>query len=221
MKPISLFLFTLCLFFFSISLSADMVDDFEDIEDVKPVKSLPKKVDKSQKEQSIPLPKLDTKPNSPLTSSSKKSKKAKGKDDEERKKLPIKLKSDGQATYSKNGGIVELEENVSVSQGNLSFRSDRAKAYFIDVNGENIVDKVEIFGNVRVTKNTINPAEKVKATGNRAYFFNSKRTVTLIGNARLWQGGHLIKGTQITYDLDTGIVKVDRAEGIVNPKDGK
>ena len=140
---------------------------------------------------------------------------------EERKNLPIKLKSDGQATYSKNGGIVELEENVSVSQGNLSFRSDRAKAYFIEVNGENIVDKVEIFGNVRVTKNTINPADKVKATGNRAYFFNSKRTVTLIGNARLWQGGHLIKGTQITYDLDTGIVKVDRAEGIVNPKDNK
>lgn len=221
LKPIRLFLFLLGQFCLSISLFADMVDDFEDLEDVKTVKPPTKKVDESKKEQSTNLPMGGTKSKSPLTSSPKKPKKAQRKDDEERKNLPIKLKSDGQATYSKNGGIVELEENVSVSQGNLSFRSDRAKAYFIEVNGENIVDKVEIFGNVRVTKNTINPADKVKATGNRAYFFNSKRTVTLIGNARLWQGGHLIKGTQITYDLDTGIVKVDRAEGIVNPKDNK
>ncbi len=137
--------------------------------------------------------------------------------DEDRKKLPILLKSDGEATYTKDGGVVHLERNVRITQGDLFFRADEALAYFISVNGQDVVDRVEINGNVRITKDAPDPTESVKATGNRAFFHNNESIVRLEGDARLWQGGHLIKGNNITYDLRTSIVKVDRAEGVVQP----
>ena len=208
------------IFFLLISAKTygDLIDDLESIKDESEVQPA-EKDEKNPSPDSKIIDPFIKKKNSTIKkpSSGKKPKNS----DASRRRLPISLRSDGQATYTKNGGVVKLNKNVRISQGNLFFRSDRATAFFIDKLGQKIVDKVEIFGNVRLSKTSSDPKEKVKASGNRAYFFNSKRSATLIGNARLWQGGHLIKGTQITYDLDSGIVKVDRAEGLLQPEGGK
>lgn len=193
----------------------EIIDDLDTLIDPKPE---PKKKIEKEPEKAAPEDKSEEKPKESKKAPSKKTSKKKM-SDEERQKLPIKLKSDGQLTYSRGGKIAHLVKNVRVSQGNLSFRSDEAKAYFVEIDGENVAEKVEIFGNVRFAKYEADPRENIKASGNRALFLNRQRKVTLIGNARLWQGGHLIKGKQITYDIQTGIIKVDRAEGVLQPEE--
>lgn len=150
------------------------------------------------------------------TSKKKKSpKRVKG--DSQASKQPIHFKSSGKTVYTKDGGTVILEKDVVITQGNLNFRADKAKVYLNEENEDEDVEKVEIFGNVRVSRYSKDPSERVKALGNKAFFFNSKQKVDLIGNARLYRGGHLIKGRKITYFLETGMITVDRAEGVVQP----
>lgn len=145
-------------------------------------------------------------------------KKKKPQTDAERKKLPIELKSDGEAVYSRNGGTLHVVDNVRISQGNLFFRSDQAKAFFVYIDGERVADKVEILGNVKFAQYSDDPAENVKASGDKAIYLNGVGIVTLIGNARLWQGGHLIRGRQISYEVATGVIKIDQAQGIMQPE---
>lgn len=134
-------------------------------------------------------------------------------------KSPISLKSDGKSTYSKNGRVIQLNQNVVISQDQLRLQADEAKVLLAEEGADHNVDRVEINGNVRVSNFSELPEDKVSARGDRAYFINSKRTITLVGNARLWKGGHLIKGKQITYDVDSGVITVDRAEGVVKPEE--
>ena len=210
------------LFFPFSVLFAEIIDDLEEIDDgdreeqEELQETVPKKSEKP-KQKSKPSQEGPAKKDSGKKPKKKKSTES----DAERKKQPIELKSDGEAVYSKNGGVVHLVENVRITQGNLFFRSDEAKAFFVEIAGEHVVEKVEIFGNVKVAKYSEDPTENIKASGNQAVYLNSIGLVTLTGNARLWQGGHLIKGKKITYELSTGIIKVDRAEGVVTPEDAK
>ena len=41
--------------------------------------------------------------------------------------------------------------------------------------------------------------------------------ISELENARLWKGGHLIKGKKIIYDLNSGMISVDEARGVVQP----
>lgn len=206
----------------------DMIDDFDDLKDElkKPSVKQPssKQPTKSDIKNDIQIDQSEAgNSNSGQKSPSQEpvgkspAKNTKTVADDVRKRLPINLKSDGEAIYSRDGGTVYLTKNVRISQGNLFFRSDEAKAHFVNVNGEDIVQKVVITGNVRLAKHALDPTKVVKAKGNQAFFYNDRNLVELIGNAQLWQGGHLIKGKKITYDLNTSIVKVDRAEGVVQP----
>ena len=130
----------------------------------------------------------------------------------------IYFKSDGKSTYTKEGDVILLERNVVITQENMRFRSDTAKVFLEKDGDENSVRMAEFNGHVDVNKSSDNPAEEVTASGNRAQFFNDTRKVELIGNAHLWRGGHLIKGKQITYFMDTGMITVDEAQGVVKPE---
>ena len=131
---------------------------------------------------------------------------------------PIRLKSDGKSIYSRDGGMIHLAENVELTQANLRLQADQAKVFLDQEDSGNSVSKVEIFGNVHISKNDDDPKERMTARGEKAYFFNEQRQVTLVGNVRLWRGGQLIKGKKITYHLETGMVIVDQASGVVNPE---
>ena len=200
-------------------LLADLIDDPAELE--QPV--TPKKAPQKPVRPAPEPPSADSGKKAPATKPTKASPPAKTEPRQKRKSgpdernLPIHLKSEGQSTYSRNGRLIHLVKNVKISQGSLRFRADEARVFLAPEDStEESVEKVEIDGNVRVFKNHVNPAEKMKASGDKALFFNSRRKVVLVGNARLWQGGQLIKGKQITYDLETTLITVDRAESVLH-----
>jgi lipopolysaccharide transport protein LptA len=134
-------------------------------------------------------------------------------------KEPIHFKSDGKSSYTKAGDIVYLEKNVLITQGNLTFKADTAKVHLQKGSSEKgNVDWAEFSGAVKISQSSSDPAQDMTANATKAFFHNDKRRVDLIGNAKLWRGGHLIKGKQISYFLDTGMITVDEAQGVVKPK---
>ena len=63
------------------------------------------------------------------------------------------------------------------------------------------------------------PQKKAKSTSNEAVFYNKERKVVLRGNPQLIRtGGDIVKGKEITYELDTGWVRVEHVEGVLQPK---
>jgi lipopolysaccharide transport protein LptA len=75
-----------------------------------------------------------------------------------------------------------------------------------------------VSGKVNLTRLSKDPTERITAKSDKAIFDNDTQKVTLDGNARLWKDGHLIKGDRIVYEIVTGMIKVDRAQGVVQPE---
>ena len=217
----------------SAPLRADLIDNIDDLDQGKQV------ADKKPKPAKSPTPSPATGvekksvPKEPKAGSGakveddkaptvakppKKTTKSPAKDE---RKEPVHIKSDGQLTYARSGGVIHMTQNVVITQSDLRFQSDEAKVWVKEGDSENNVEKVECVGNVKVSKYSEDPAEKITGRGQRAFFYNDQRKVGLQGQARLWRGGHLIKGAQITYMLDDGMITVDRAEGVVQPEDKK
>lgn len=134
------------------------------------------------------------------------------------RKEPIYFSCKGKSTLLKLEGIVSLEDDVVITQGQLRFRADKAKIFFIDKDIEGDIDYAEFHGKVHVLKNSPIPKEKVTANGDRAFYYSLKQRIDLIGHARLLKGGHLIKGEKINYHLDTKMITVDQAQGVVQPQ---
>lgn len=135
-------------------------------------------------------------------------------DDQAKRREPVQLKSKG-LRGTKDKGVVELSEDVVVTQGDLQLKANHAKVYFDEKADE--VTQVVVTGNVKVTKASDDPKDRIVANGNEGVFYNSERKVTLKGNAQLKRGDDVIKGKQITYELETGWVSVDTVEGVMQP----
>ena len=199
---------------------ADIIENIEDLEPKKKAKKAPPK-------KPTPLPKTNPRPeDGPASTTDTKSNEPTSNSSEAKadSKAPIKLKGDGQSTYSRKKGIMTLKDNVVITQGNLRLQSDEAVVTFYKIKSKDDGDevkKVEITGHVKVSKYDPDPAERMTAHGDRAIFLNKTQKVRLIGNARLYRGGDLMKGRQITYDIQTGMVLVDQAQGVVQPKESK
>lgn len=207
------------LFFLSMFAASAAFADLTDVDDLDG-KAEPKPADvKKPSSPEEEITKEDKPPPQPKRKEPAKRKPAPKKNE---KREPIRIKSDGKSTYSRNGGLIHLERNVVITQGDLRFQADEARV-FVRENGptDDNIEKVEVIGNVNVTKFSDDPAEKMSAKGERAFFYNDKRKVTLVGNARLWKGGHLFKGREISYDLDKDEITVDKAEGVLRPGETK
>ncbi len=212
----------------SSSLLADIVDDVSDI-DKQPKKPTTRSPVKSQKDSSPPednaleptqVPKNE-KASSPQGKSKASGKDKNNVDTNERRKLPIHLQSEGTSTYSQNGSLVHLEKNVVITQDDVRIQSDEAKVKLGDKSSDSNVQSVEMKGRVNLNRYSNDPSERITAKGDHAIFDNPSQLVTLEGNARLWRDGHLIRGDKIVYEIETGMVKVDRVQGIVQPDKAK
>lgn len=117
---------------------------------------------------------------------------------------------------TRNGKLVELDRDVVVTQGNVKLEANRAKIFFNDADE---VTKVVVTGDVKMTKQTEQVEDRISARGNKATFYNQERRVTLSGRAALWRGGDVVRGKQISYNLDTGWITVDKVEGVVQPNE--
>ena len=133
------------------------------------------------------------------------------------RKSPIKINSSGTSTFSKKKNLIVLKKDVVITQEDLRLESDEAKIYIRQENGEEVVDRAVLNGGVHVSKFDSDESKMVKARGDKATFFNQRQVVELDGHARLWKGGHLIKGKKIIYDLKSGMISVDEARGVVQP----
>lgn len=215
---------TICLGLLTLLSSfayAELIESLDDLNkaEVERLSPLPQK--EIVKEKSEPLPlrtkKKTNKSINPAKGSSKKSKNTSAALNTQ----PIKLQSDGNTTYSRDGGTILMRENVIITQGNLRMQSDQANVFFDpskkQENGEK-VSRVEIEGHVKVSRFSEDPSERITAHGDRAIFLNASQKVRLVGRARLFKGGHLIKGREIVYDLQSGLITVDEARGVVQPR---
>ena len=136
---------------------------------------------------------------------------------EKPRKSPIKIRSSGTSTFSKKKNLIILKRDVVITQEDLRLESDEARVFIKQENGEDVVEKAILNGGVHVSKFDEDDSKVVKARGDKATFFNRQQLIELNGNARLWKGGHLIKGKKIKYDVRTGMISVDEARGVVQP----
>lgn len=115
----------------------------------------------------------------------------------------------------KDQSRVILKEDVLITQGDFRLQADEATIYFDQKTREAM--KVIASGRVKAFKSDVELKQRVKAECNEAVFYNQERKMVLRGNAKLWRGEDLVRGKQITYELDTGWIKAERVEGVVQP----
>jgi lipopolysaccharide transport protein LptA len=211
------------------ALRADIIDDINQLEPKKDPKTPPPKPTAKPTPTATPAPDMIPEPEElprPMTPEPKSngtaSDKAKDrKTAKARRDAPIHLQSEGTSTYSRNGSVVHLQKNVVISQDDIRLQSDEARVLFSPdgkKENNNTVQTVEVNGKVNLTRLSKDPAERITAKSDKAIFDNNAQKVTLDGNARLWKDGHLIKGDRIVYEIVTGMIKVDRAQGVVQPE---
>jgi lipopolysaccharide transport protein LptA len=211
------------------ALRADIIDDINQLEPKKDPKTTPPKPTAKPTPTATPTPDLIPEPEElprPVTPEARPGGKApeKSKDKKSvkaRRDAPIHLQSDGTSTYSRNGSVVHLQKNVVISQDDIRLQSDEARVLFSPdgkKENNNTVQTVEVNGKVNLTRLSKDPTERITAKSDKAIFDNNAQKVTLDGNARLWKDGHLIKGDRIVYEIVSGMIKVDRAQGVVQPE---
>lgn len=211
--------------FGSFYLKADMIDSLEDLfstPEKKPSETetpVEKKQDGKKAPAMEPAENADIEPEIEETQKpSVPSKPVNQASRKDRAKQPIRLESEGRTTYARSGGLIHLRKNVVITQADLRLRADEAKVHVDEEQKDNSIKKVEVIGNVKITKSDADPSKRVTARGQQGEFLNSKQEIILSGNARLWRGGHLIRGKKIIYNLISGLISVDEAVGVVQPK---
>ena len=107
---------------------------------------------------------------------------------------PINISSDSfQADLNSKSGT--YNGNVVVVQGDTKLRANQVK--IITVNGK--ADKITASGNVVVDSPTSGTA-----TGDNGVYSVGPRTVLMTGNVVLKKGKDVMRGTQLTVNLNTG-----------------
>lgn len=133
-------------------------------------------------------------------------------------KAPVHFESNGLKGLREKG-MVELVQQVIVTQEDMKLESDLAQVFFDEASHE--VVKVLAQGRVRINGVDQNSGEKFRALADKAVFLNNERTVVLEGNAKLWRGDDsVIRSRKITYEMGTGWIRADRVAGEVQ-SDGK
>lgn len=130
------------------------------------------------------------------------------------KRAPIQFESKSLQAVKDQSRVV-LQEDVLITQGDFRLQADEATIYFDKKTRD--ATKVIASGRVKAFKSDVELKQRVKAECNEAVFYNQERKMVLRGNAKLWRGEDLVRGKQITYELDTGWIKADRVEGVVQP----
>ena len=128
-------------------------------------------------------------------------------------KSPVHFESNGLKGLREKG-MVELVQQVVVTQEDMKLESDFAQVFFDEASHE--VVKVLAQGRVRINGIDQNSGEKFRALADKAMFLNSERTIVLDGNAKLWRGDDsVIRSRKITYEMTTGWIRADRVAGEV------
>jgi lipopolysaccharide transport protein LptA len=210
---------------FAFEARGDLLDDIEDLEKSTPVPPLAAPQPTDTVTIPLTLPGVSPTPVPPEPSGSRRPEPPKPSsgakvEDKPKKEAnePVRFESKG-LQGSKEQGTIDLMEEVVVTQADLRIEAKRATVFFTQSSSD--VQKVIATGDVKLFKTDPDTGQKIRAEANEVVFLNSERKVLLKGNAKLWRGDDLMRGRQFTYELDTGWIRADRIEGVVQPSEEK
>lgn len=185
--------------------SADLVEEVEDLDRQQRPEPTPTAID-------LPAVAPTSPQGAPRTPAPKPQ--AHGKRQKPAKRAPVQFESKSLQAMKDQSRVI-LKEDVLITQGDFRLQADEATIYFDQKTREAM--KVIASGRVKAFKSDVELKQRVKAECNEAVFYNQERKMVLRGNAKLWRGEDLVRGKQITYELDTGWIKAERVEGVVQP----
>ena len=96
--------------------------------------------------------------------------------------------------------IIELKGNVLVKKGLLTISSEKSVIFF-SKNKE--PEKVEIKGNVRISKEKNKNTAKLEAFSDIAIFYPKEKKISLIGNAIIKRSNDTLEGDILHYNIET------------------
>lgn len=129
--------------------------------------------------------------------------------------LPIDVEADG-GTYDQLAGLAVYSGNVKVTQGVSTIWAHKLTI----VLKNNTAERLEAEGNSKKTVRFEYKGKKqpIVGTGQKVVYHVPKKTVTLSGNAQVLQGKDVIKGNQLTYNLDKELIEGSRVKMTFLPK---
>ncbi len=117
---------------------------------------------------------------------------------------PIDITSDRVEAYSKENRII-FKGNVMARQKDIMIYSDSLEALvFEDGKG---IEKVIAGGNVKIQQGL-----RV-AHCQKAVFFNREQKVVLTGDPKVWEGGNMVSGEEIIFDIEKNRIEVKGGPG--------
>ena len=118
---------------------------------------------------------------------------------------------DSRAPVDYQAGRIELQDRanrvvfsngVTVTQADLTIRSDRMLVNYTDGDGLEI-QRITATGGVVVTRGD------ERASGDNAIYDFNRRIITMAGDVRLRRGSDTLNGGRLVIDLESGISSVD------------
>ncbi len=121
-------------------------------------------------------------------------------------KAPVEIKSK-KVTYHLKEKKVLFEQEVIVRQRDLVIYADKAFA-FLDSNNE--IEKIVLTGLVKVVKGD------VVLVSTKTVYLRKEGLIIITGEPRAWKGKDFLEGERITYDLNTGELRLENASITIN-----
>lgn len=125
------------------------------------------------------------------------------------KDKPIELNADS-AELDQTTGTSVYTGNVVITQGSLKVNADKVTVYTADGGVQRIVG---VGSPARFRQRPEGKDEDVKGEGRTLEYLAASRELVITTNAMVEQGGDVLKGDQIRYQLNTDRVQASRGAG--------
>lgn len=118
-------------------------------------------------------------------------------------KQPINIEAD-EALMNDKKGVTEYKGQAVLTQGSLKIEGDVITFYF---DGDKNITKAVSVGNLASYKQIQQQGKgAVKARGTRLEYYPKSKTIIVVGQAHVTQGGDTFSGPRIKYDIGKNIV---------------
>jgi lipopolysaccharide export system protein LptA len=119
-----------------------------------------------------------------------------------------------QITFNSLTNIMTADGNAKIVQGTDTLEANQFIAYFKDVNGERVLDRMEAIGNVVITT----PEEVL--TGNRGRYVADTNIATVNGDVKITRGQNVLTGDRGQVNFNTRKSKLFGGASAANTSSG-
>lgn len=125
--------------------------------------------------------------------------------------MPIDLVAD-KGSYDQVAGVAVYEGNVKITQGIATIWADKVTIILKN----NAAERIEADGKPAKFE-YIGDQQPIRGKAKHTVYEVADKTVTLTGDAEITQGKDVIKGKQLSYQLDKEIIKGSRVKMSFQP----